>query len=818
MKEVVQYNKFLLLLTFILYIFNGFSSVDNNHNLVTIDTSFVNSLNEKSSKYIISNVDSGIAYAELAIHYGNLIDYQKGVCLGYINKATGFWIKTQYDKALTLYGNSLELSNKINFNECMVRATNGIANVYYQYGNHAKALEYYLISLKYSKQCTYRRGESVALNNIGIIFSEQNDYHKALEYLNLSKKISYELLDTHLYMMTLNYIGTIHFKLNNYKESINKHSEALEYFKKHDATQRIAESYNYLANNYLKLEAYDIAEKHYQTALEHAKKYKGGEHECNAILGISNILFIRHQYKDALYWASMGLELAQTANLGSLLPDYYLLISQIHEKLGNVNLAFHNFKEYNKHTKTIFNTETEKRIAFLSAQYEFEKKEELLKSEQKIQSILHKQEISNWRAAFFIGIIILLFTIASIAFILRSKRNLKNANNQLEIAYNEINKQKTELIQLNSSKDKFFSIIAHDLRSPLNVIEGYSGLLIEQIKQKKYDKISLYSKAIFDSTHRAINLLMNLMEWAQSQTGRMKIKPEHFDLSKFIHDNVLLYEDISAQKGIIIEKKIPQNAIVFGDKDMINTVLRNLISNSIKFSQKGGKITISITEEKNKLIISVNDNGIGISNDRVQKLFRIDSSESTPGTNQEKGTGLGLILCKEFVEKHQGEIWVESEEEIGTTFFFSLPYDPDVVFEPNIEQPSSIVRYNEVGNLTILVVEDEEISEMLIDNHISMFGKEILKAKTGFEAIEICLNNPDIDLILMDIRIQNIDGYEATSIIREFNKDVIIIAQTAYGLTGEKEIALNSGCNDYISKPIKKVEFQTLIQKYFGKI
>lgn len=229
-----------------------------------------------------------------------------------------------------------------------------------------------------------------------------------------------------------------------------------------------------------------------------------------------------------------------------------------------------------------------------------------------------------------------------------------------------------DLEKLNAEKDKFFSIIAHDLKSPFNSIVGLSEMLVDQISKKDYDGIEKYARIILQSSHRAMNLLMNLMEWAQSQTGRMEPNPESFDLIEFIHDITPLFEDIAGQKGITIKKELPQKATVFADQAMINTVLRNLISNAIKFTRQGGEIILSVTKNENKCTVSVKDNGIGIPKERVEKLFRIEESESTAGTANEKGTGLGLILCKEFIEKHDEKIWVESEEGKGSTFYFSL--------------------------------------------------------------------------------------------------------------------------------------------------
>jgi signal transduction histidine kinase len=259
--------------------------------------------------------------------------------------------------------------------------------------------------------------------------------------------------------------------------------------------------------------------------------------------------------------------------------------------------------------------------------------------------------------------------------IARVKTHLKlRFQSQELLELNERLKQQTkELEELNATKDKFFTIIAHDLKSPFNSIMGFSEMLVEQVRDKTYDGIEQYANIILDSSQRALDLLMNLMDWARSQTGKMEFIPEYFELVNFIKDITSLFEDIAGQKSIIIKKDLPLNAPVFADHAMISTVIRNLISNAIKFTKPGGEITISAIEKPDQLIIMVKDSGIGISNDRIEKLFRLDETYSTPGTKDEKGTGLGLILCKEFIEKHGGKIWVESTPGEGSIFIFTIP-------------------------------------------------------------------------------------------------------------------------------------------------
>jgi len=381
-----------------------------------------------------------------------------------------------------------------------------------------------------------------------------------------------------------------------------------------------------------------------------------------------------------------------------------------------------------------------------------------------------------------------------------------------------------ELEKINAEKDKFFSIIAHDLKSPFNSIMGFSEILMDQIKEKNYDGIEKYAKIILQSSERAVELLSNLMEWARSQTGRMEFDPEFIEMVSLINEITPLFDDIAGQKSVSISSKLPPNAPVFADKAMINTVMRNLISNAIKFSHPGGEIKIKVNENQKDTIVSVSDKGVGIPKDRIDEIFRIDENHSTPGTQNEKGTGLGLILCKEFVEKHGGEIWVKSKVENlpagkagGSTFYFTIPNNP--LFTQEVAHGNN----GNIGfellnlNLEILIAEDDETSEMLLEKMVESFNSKIIKAKTGLEAIEACRNNPDTDLILMDIQLPGINGYEATRQIRAFNKEVIIIAQTAYGLSGDREKAIEAGCNDYISKPVKKEKFDALIRGYFKK-
>lgn len=245
-------------------------------------------------------------------------------------------------------------------------------------------------------------------------------------------------------------------------------------------------------------------------------------------------------------------------------------------------------------------------------------------------------------------------------------------------AENALKESEARLQELNATKDKFFSIIAHDLKGPFNSIMGFSELLMRQIQERDYDGIDRYATIIQNSSQRAMSLLMNLLEWSRSQTGTIEFHPERINISILAREAAELFHDAALQKSIIIYLEIQPDTFVFVDRKMVSTILRNLISNAIKFTHDDGEIVISALRHENECVVTVSDNGMGIKKDAIDKLFRIDTSYSTLGTRDEGGTGLGLILCKDFVDKHKGRIWVQSErgskEERGSTkFYFTIP-------------------------------------------------------------------------------------------------------------------------------------------------
>jgi signal transduction histidine kinase len=267
-----------------------------------------------------------------------------------------------------------------------------------------------------------------------------------------------------------------------------------------------------------------------------------------------------------------------------------------------------------------------------------------------------------------IGLSIVILMLILILFITQRKSNTK-----LKAANEEIQDKNKELEEVNATKDKFFSIISHDLKGPLNSLTSFSGLLMNHTDSLSKEEIQMLAKDLDKSLKNLFALLENLLQWSRSQTGNIEFKREPFNLTEVLKKNKDLLTKQAGNKQIEIELKQEDPIKVKAHEQSIDTVVRNLVSNAIKFTNEGGKIKMGVSEDDTYYYVKVADNGVGMSPKIVDQIFKIDSKHSTQGTAKEKGTGLGLILCKEFVEKNGGTIGVKSKEDKGSMFYFSIP-------------------------------------------------------------------------------------------------------------------------------------------------
>jgi signal transduction histidine kinase len=272
---------------------------------------------------------------------------------------------------------------------------------------------------------------------------------------------------------------------------------------------------------------------------------------------------------------------------------------------------------------------------------------------------------------------VIFFLILLFAFIQYRIRKLEldkqKLQRKVEEQTSEISRKNEELLAINSEKDKFFSIIAHDLRGPFSSLMMLTHEMAEGIQDLHKEEIGEILKVIKSSSENLFRLLENLLNWARIKQGKMPFSPMKIELSSFFTESLSLLILQAEVKKIDIAINISPGLSIYADRNMLQAVLRNLVSNAVKFTHSGGKIRVNAIEVDNQTMISVIDNGIGMNHDLLLKMFHIDEKSNRSGTDGEISTGLGLLLCKEFIEKHDGQIWVESEEDKGSSFHFSVP-------------------------------------------------------------------------------------------------------------------------------------------------
>lgn len=402
-------------------------------------------------------------------------------------------------------------------------------------------------------------------------------------------------------------------------------------------------------------------------------------------------------------------------------------------------------------------------------------------------------------------------------------------------------KQKAE--QSDHLKSAFLANISHEIRTPMNGILGFSDLL----SKADLDSASRheYKTMIQKSSARMLNILNDIVDIAKIESGMVSMNQSCINLNEQCAAITASVNHDAKAKGIrltFIPGMPDYRATILADVSKLNAILTNLLRNALKYTDKG-EITLGYrleaaaaageTAAQNhgagnghysaapaaaELLFSVRDTGKGIAPGSLRAIFdRFHKVDLRPGEVRE-GAGLGMSISKTYVEMMGGRIWVESEPGKGSNFYFTLPYKDSTAEQTMKSQSGQSGSDQPTRKLKVLIAEDDEISRLLLQVAVKRISDKIICAKTGQEAVDACRKQRDIDLILMDIGMPELNGYEATDQIRRFNKDVIIIAQTAYSLAGDRETALAAGCNDYIAKPIVSEKLLAMIRQHFADL
>ncbi|WP_296623759.1 ATP-binding protein [Marivirga sp.] len=504
---------------------------------------------------------------------------------------------------------------------------------YYKTGETGKSIEQHQNILQYAKAERIPKIEAKAYADLAYIYTNENEFDKAL---------------------------------NHYKS-------ALVTYRRIQSPILEAECLNAIANIYLMQNKLDRAYENYVIALDILKDIENVEAQLAALYNSVGRYYLKQDNAErALANLKLANPLAQNSQNQELVQETYALLSKAYKALGDYKNALEYSELFKALEDFLQKEKNDRSILKMQSRYSINQKQSLIDQLElnRIQKEFELEEEKRFKnfliimVALIAIILLLIFTL----FILQRKNNAK-----LKEANLKVNAQNDELEDLNATKDKFFSIISHDLKGPLNSLTSFSGLLMNHTSSLSTEEIQMLAKDLDKSIKNLFTLLENLLQWSRSQTGNIEFTAEEFDLTEMLNENKKLLANQAENKNISIEVKNTKSINAKAHPNSITTVVRNLLSNSIKFTEENGQIKMGVIEENHRYVVKIADNGVGMPKEVANKIFRIDTKHSTQGTAKEKGTGLGLILCKEFVEKNGGEIWVKSEEGKGTIFSFSIP-------------------------------------------------------------------------------------------------------------------------------------------------
>ena len=659
-------------------------------------------LNNLGLNYAYSDISKAKIYSEEALRVAQRIGFGEGEVAALINVGYSHFDHNRIDSSIFYFEKAVTLATEIGNDNGIGSANNALGNTFRETGRYEESVKYYKEALIIQERIGDKRGISSSLNNLGRALNSLAAYNEATEYLlkaleiNLEngwtrkaalnllgltqtkvdkqeeqlaldyvrQLLAMEEIKDDLYIQTdvYNQLGFIHGKLENFDESEAAFQKGLELFEQYGKLPGV------LLHNYadMKLSKGDPieAEKLALQALKYKQQKKSRISQSYTFNLLSDIYLEMGETIKALDFSNKALKITIEEKAKSRERKTYMDIAEIYQQEKNYEQALRFRLKYEHLQDSLFTSQKAAQQRAMLTLFETEKKQQQIESQQaRIEAQQARQEQQETQKYLLIGGIIAVAFIAMV--VLWSYLNSRRSKQRIE-------SQNEQLLQLNKTKDKFFGIIAHDLRSPLLGLQGVGDQVDYFLKKGKTDRLEKVSKSISSTSKRLNELLDNLLSWALLQNGMIPYHPQQVNIKYSIDSVIQLLNPIAEMKEVKLSNNINSDTLVFADEKAIETILRNLISNALKFSNPGGEVTVNIKEKEGQVTIMINDTGTGISAEMIPRLFDLEK-ESKTGTLGEKGTGLGLVLCKELVELNKGSIEVESVPGKGSTFIFDLP-------------------------------------------------------------------------------------------------------------------------------------------------
>ncbi|MGN6179581.1 MAG: tetratricopeptide repeat-containing sensor histidine kinase [Mucilaginibacter sp.] len=694
------------------------------------DTANINRLNKLAEVYFQFNPDSTYYYAQKSIELSKKINYSSGLAGGLL----------QLGRANSLRGKTAEATKEFNSAVMLYKKLgdiHGLGETYIAYGrmytllaDYKSALSCFNLALGCGKQLKDEHVITDAYKNTGIIYDNKGQLPNALDYyykaLFLAVKNHYKILSGEIYNdiggtletmevypNALNYfhkalnivqeandvqgIGTMHENIGEvlldqkkYDQALVHLFKALDIAKKQNDIDGLTSLYTDVGLCYAHTNHLHKAIKYLDTSVQIAGKYKTVYNQAYAYIGLSTAYNMQKDYANAYKLALQGQALANKLGNISIRADAALQLSKTLTGLGKYKEANAELNQYLQLKNQIKDSESIQKLTSYNYDLNFTEKERQLEQQQRERDLLFKQRMHNQRLvnAIFMIAFVAMIVIAFVYY--KQKRKQQKINAQLEEKNHEVLSQKTsideqahKLNDLNILKDRLISVLAHDLRAPLSTLRGLFNLL--QDASISHEELVEMIPTVLKKLEYTSDFLDTLLFWINSQMENFENSVKTFSVKEIASHEIESHYEQATLKGITLIDNVPEYAMACADPNSIRIVIRNLITNAIKFSKNGDVISVTAIAENGNIVISVRDTGQGISEPQLKKLFR-NKVDSKTGTNNESGTGMGLLFCKDLIEKCNGRIWVTSKLGEGSEFTFTVPASVSVASSAAVPQ------------------------------------------------------------------------------------------------------------------------------------
>lgn len=664
--------------------------IDSLNALIQVETDKekrVDHVNNLADIYSYGDVDSAYYFANKALETAIQIDYKNGQAeshylLSYFDDRTG-----KSEEAISNLEKAIEIYIELGDSSYLAGCYNNLG-VFSSYGTDQKrSLEYFIKAMNIGEKLNQTFALSEAYNNIGWYYEYLEEYGSALKYYNKALEIDLKVNNFHNLALSYIMVGNVNLKLQRFDNARDSLIKAQQYITKVKDNHRQIELYINLADYYIETEQFNEAQNHIRLAKEINRKHDYEKLGADILTTEGDLNFKQNNFKECIQFYDKAIEIYTEQKVHDNLYDIYINEAMAYSELRKYEKAYAVLQQAQNLKKEFEPNEIAKLLGDFEEEEALKEEREKLFLEQEIQNQKNKNEVILIRSKLHGAIVSIVFLLILVGIFVYFFIEKRKHNSLLEENYKIIQEQKDlleenfinlknneeKLTQLNATKDKFFSIIAHDLKNPFNVLIGLSDIVISDPDVRHSEDFEQIIDGIFNTAKSGYNLLDNLLKWARTQTGDIEYKPEMLDMYEIFEQNTLFFKETAKSKNIEICEIKRNGNKVFADYNMVNFVVRNLINNAIKFSFQNSKIQLNAHKKDGYCVFTVQDFGIGMSKETQEKLFKIESTNPIAGTEDEMGTGLGLIICKEFVEKSDGRIWVESEEGKGSSFHVGFP-------------------------------------------------------------------------------------------------------------------------------------------------